>query len=31
MKDIILKKYGIKILRLNTTGSNERDKIINML
>lgn len=31
IKDIILKKYGIKILRLNTTGSNERDKIINML
>ena len=31
MKDSILKKYGINILRLNTTGSNEKAKIIEML
>lgn len=30
-KDNILRKYGIQYLRLNTTGSNERDRIIDSL
>ncbi len=31
MKDNILRKYNVKILRLNTTGSNEKSRIMEML
>lgn len=31
MKDGILSRYNIKIIRLNTTGSNEKDRILDLL
>ena len=30
-KDSILKKYNLPLLRFSTTGSNEKEKIINAL
>lgn len=31
MKDTILEKYGIPILRLSTNGSNEKQKLMDKL